>query len=71
MKKYIFEEIDDKGNKIRQIESNTLKQMSRETNITISSLHRIKSNKTQNKKKGKFIHCSIKVHEKEFSPVQI
>lgn len=61
MKKYIFKEFDDNGATIQHHESNTLSQLSKDTNITVSSLYRIKENKTQGNKKGKYSKCHIDV----------
>lgn len=61
MKKYIFTELDANGANVKHCESETLDGLAKETGITTSTLHRIKENKTQNKKKGRYTRCSISV----------
>ncbi len=67
MKKYLFSEVDVNGATIRHIECDTLRELSKEADITTSTLHRIKENKTQNKKKGRYTRCSINILNKEIS----
>lgn len=65
-KSYLFKEYKD-NNLVKEISANTLRDLSRETNITTSSLYRIKANTTQNKKKGRYTNCTIDIVEQEIS----
>lgn len=67
MKKYIFDEVDANGANIRHYECGTLQELSKEANITTSTLFRIKQNRTQNKKKGKYSKCTISVCHEQIS----
>lgn len=63
MKNYVFKQVNENGDVTNCVMSKTLKELSAETNITTSTLHRIKEMKTQGKAKGRFKNCYVELKD--------
>lgn len=60
-KVYSFREENADGSIRRKASKPTLRELSEDLNISVSTLYRIKTNQTHDKEKGRYVNCFVEV----------